>query len=154
LSAEADNTATWRQLPPLKWAYKFAGVKEAPGVRVLLESPQQKPLLVSGEYGRGRVLAFAGESTYLWQMHGKETQHKRFWRQLILWLVKREADDKSDVWVKLDQRRFQPGGRVQVTAGTRTALGDPIPNAALETVVVHPDGHREPLRLSAEKLQF
>lgn len=154
LGGEADNGAVWKQLPPLKYAYKFAGVKEAPGVRVLLETPGHQPLLVSGEYGRGRVLAFAGESTFLWQMHGKETQHKRFWRQLILWLVRRDADDKSDVWVKLDQRRFQPGGRVQITAGTRTALGDPIPDAILETTLVHPDGRREPLRLSAEKQQF
>jgi hypothetical protein len=151
LASDAQNVAVWQKLPPLAWANKFVGVKEGPGVGVLLETQGQQPLLVSGEYGRGRVLAFAGESTYLWPLHGFEKEHKRFWRQVILWLVRRDDLNRDDVWIKLDQRRFNPGSRVVVTAGARTAAGDPITDATLDTVVVHPGGRREPLRLALDK---
>jgi uncharacterized membrane protein len=151
LAPSAENAVVWRKLPPLGWANRFAGVKEAPGVGVLLETPDKQPLLVSGEFGRGRTLAFAGESTYLWQMHGFEKEHKRFWRQVILWLVRRDDLNRDEVWVRLDQRRFNPGSRVQVAAGARTAAGDPITDAVLETVLVRPGGQRETLKLSLDK---
>jgi uncharacterized membrane protein len=154
LASEAQNAAAWQKLPPLAWANKFAGVKQAPGVGVLLETADQKPLLVSGEFGRGRVLAFAGESTYLWPLHDFEKEHKRFWRQVILWLVRRDDLNRDDVWIKLDQRRFNPGSRVVVTAGARTASGDPITDATLDTHVVLPGGRREPLRLALDKDQW
>ena len=125
-----------------------ARVKQSPGVRVLLESPAKAPLLVSGEFGKGRVLAFAGESTFLWTMHGYEKEHKRFWRQAILWLVGRDDQDKDDVWIKLDQRRINPGGRVQISAGARTPGGDPILGATFETTLTHPDGKKEPVKLA------
>ena len=154
LASDPQNDDAWRKLPPLNWANKFAGVSDAPGVRVLLATPQGQPLLVSGEFGRGRVLAFAGESTYLWQMHGFEREHKRFWRQIVLWLVRRDDLEKDDVWVKLEQRRFYPGAKVSISAGARSSGGDPIPSAVLNTVLVGPDGSRTPLRLSADKQQF
>jgi uncharacterized membrane protein len=151
LAPDDANAAVWKKLPPLAWANRFAGVKEAAGVRVLLETSDGKPLLVSGEYGRGRVLAFAGESTYRWTMHGFEKEHKRFWRQVILWLVRREDLNKDDVWIKLDQRRFNPGGRVHVTAGARTSAGDPITSATFDTIITLPGGKQEPLRLALDK---
>jgi uncharacterized membrane protein len=150
LTGETDNATVWSRLPPLNWAYKFADIKPAPGVRVLLETPRQEPLLVSGEYGRGRTLAFAGESTYLWPLHGFGKEHNRFWRQVILWLVKQDDRNRDDVWIKLDQRRFNPGSRVHVEAGARTAAGDAITAARLEAAVVHPGGKREPLKLSRD----
>ncbi|HZN33488.1 MAG TPA: glutamine amidotransferase, partial [Pirellulaceae bacterium] len=148
LTGDADNAAAWSKLPPLAWANKFAGVKQVPGVRILLQSPQGQPLLVSGEFGAGRTLAFAGESTYLWRMHDFQKEHNRFWRQVILWLVKRDDLNRDEVWIRLDQRRFNPGSKVQIQAGARTASGDPIGDARLETFLVHPGGKREPLVLS------
>ncbi len=151
LASENENGAAWRKLPPLAWAHKFHGVKNSPGVRVLLEAETKEPLFVSGEFGRGRVLAFAGESTYLWTMHGQEREHKRFWRQVILWLVRRDDLDRDDVWIKLDQRRFNPGSRVKVTAGARTSAGDTIKDAKLDTTVTLPTGAKQPLKLTADK---
>ena len=154
LSAAADFPADWAKLPPLAWANKFKDVKQAPGTRVLLQGPRGQPLLVSGEYGQGRTLAFAGESTYLWRMHDHAREHNRFWRQIVLWLVKRDDLNRDEVWIKLDQRRFNPGSKVNIEAGARTATGDPIPEARLETVLVHPGGRKEPLTLAAAENRF
>lgn len=154
LASEAQNPLLWKKIPPLAWAHKFTGVKTGPGVRVLLESPGGDPLLVSGEFGRGRVLAFGGESTYRWPMHGFETEHKRFWRQIVLWLVRRDDLDRDDVWIKLDQRRFNPGSRVQITAGARSSTGDAITNAKLDTQLILPGGQKQAIRLSLDGEQY
>lgn len=151
LAPDAENTEVWSHLPPLNWANKFAGTKEGvQGLRVLLESPGGHPLLVSGEYGNGRTLAFAGESTYLWPLHGYEREHKRFWRQVVLWLVKRDDLNRDDVWIKLDQRRYGPGSKVVVEAGARTGAGDSIASARLDTVVTFPGGRQQKLELSKD----
>jgi len=109
LAPEAENAAAWKQLPPLTGANKFEAVKDAAGTAVIAEAEQGQPLLVVGEYSRGRVLALAGDSTWRWWMHGQAAAHKRFWRQVILWLVRREDLEQHEVWIKLAQRRFNPG---------------------------------------------
>src|SRR5439155_21922081 len=127
---------------------------QARGVPVLLETQQGDPLLVTGEYSGGRTLAFAGASTYLWPMHGFSREHNRFWRQIILWLVRQDDRNRDDVWIKLDQRRLNPGSRMTIRAGARTAAGDPLENARLETVLVYPGDRREPLTLSRDNSDF
>jgi uncharacterized membrane protein len=154
LTSDAENAAAWARLPKLAWANKFLAPKESPGVKVLLASPQGAPLLVSGEYGGGRTLAFAGESTFRWPLAGFAREHNRFWRQVILWLVRRDDRNRDDVWIKLDQRRLSPGSRLRVRAGARTAAGDALADARLETALVHPDGRREPLMLSHDEDEF
>lgn len=154
LAPEAQNAAIWGKLPPFAWANKFRDVKASPATRVLLESPRGEPLLVSGEFGDGRVLAFAAESTYRWPMHGFDKEHKRFWRQVILWLVRRDDFSRDDVWIKLEQRRFNPGARVAITAGARSSAGDAIPSTQLETHLILPDGSKQPLTLKSDKDQF
>jgi uncharacterized membrane protein len=154
LSGEADSAAIWSRLPPLAWANKFSGIEPAPGVRVHLQTPQGAPLLVSREYGAGRTLAFAGDSTYRWPLAGFGREHNRFWRQIILWLVKHDDTATDNVWVKLDQRRLNPGTKLAIRAGARTAAGDPLAGARLEAAVIHPGGRREPLSLNADKDEF
>ena len=76
-----------------------------------------RPLLVSQDHGLGRVLAFAGDSTWHWWMRGYETAHKRFWRQVVLWLAHKEQTGEGKVWVKVENRQVAPGDRVEFSAG-------------------------------------
>ncbi len=121
-------------------------VKQAAGTLVVAESEQGQPLIVTGEVG-GRVVALAFDSTWRWWMYGHEEEHKRFWRQVVLWLVHREDLNQDEVWVRLAQRRFYPGARVAFTAGTSTAAGQPIAGASLQAELTDPDGKRVPLQL-------
>ncbi|MCY2991186.1 MAG: glutamine amidotransferase [Planctomycetota bacterium] len=150
LAPEAENLAAWKQLPPLTGANKFAEVKDAAGAAVIAEAEAGQPLLVVGEYGRGRALAMAGDSTWRWWMHGQEAAHKRFWRQAILWLVRREDLEQNEVWIKLAQRRFHPGARVSFTAGAKSAAGDPITDAKLTARLLTPDEKSQELRPARE----
>ncbi|HEX5442384.1 MAG TPA: glutamine amidotransferase, partial [Pirellulales bacterium] len=145
LAPPAQNAAAWAQLPPLAGANKFAGLK--PTALVLAESQQRQPLLVAGEYGAGRVLAFAGDTTWRWWMHGHEAEHRRFWRQVILWLARKDESTEGRVWIKLEQRRYGPGARVEFTAGAQDPQGQPLADARLEAEVLLPDGKRSAVRM-------
>lgn len=120
LTATGENEEIWRDLKPLLGANRFVAPKVAPGVDVLLESPQEDPLLVVGEYGRGRVAAFAGDSTWQWWGQGRKDAHKRFWRQLTLWLLARDALEADQVWVRMETRRFRRDESATFTAGVRS----------------------------------
>lgn len=131
----AGQQSTWDELPPLSGANRLAGPRVAPGVNVLLESADGSPLMVIGEYGRGRVITFAGDSTWRWWRRGKDASHRRFWRQTVLWLLDR--GDESDLGLTLDlsQRRFESGDKVTWRA-SRTGAGD----AEIAFQIVAPDG--------------
>ena len=140
-----ENEALWAKLPPLDGANRFRGL--APGAVELAEAGRGKSLLAAHQYGDGRVMAFAGDTTWRWAMHGYETAHKRFWRQVILWLARKDQATEGNVWVKLDQRNFAPQQRVEFTAGAQSAAGEPVSDASFEARIVLPDGSRRPLSL-------
>jgi uncharacterized membrane protein len=145
LAPGAENLKMWDELPALDGANRLDRVKR--GATVLAETPDNHPLLIAREYGRGRVLAFGGDSTWHWTMSGYEAAHKRFWRQVVLWLARKDQSTSNTVWVNLDERRFSPGTRVEFTAGARNPQGEPIADATMEVEVVRPDGSKATPRL-------
>jgi hypothetical protein len=148
LAPEAENLEAWMRLPKLRGANKFFAVKDAAGTLVIAESARGDPLMVASEYGRGRVLAFAGDSTWRWWMQGFEEEHRRFWRQAILWLVRRENLEQDEVFVRLDQRRFNPGSRVSFSVGVQGANGEPITSATIRCRLVNPAGESRALNVA------
>ncbi len=154
LAAPEANQQVWRELKPLKGANRWAGVKQAPGVQVLAESPEGAPLLVAGQYAEGRVLAFAGDSTWQWWRQGRQDLHMRFWRQVILWLARRDDLARHDVWIELERRRFPSGSRVVFTAGIRTSSEDVIRDASVDATFTDATGQSHPVRLSRQGDHF
>ena len=102
---ESENEKTWENLKPLLSINRLGKPRVAPGVNILAASEKGEPILVTGEFGKGRVLAFAGDSTYQWWLHGDQQIHKQFWRQAVLWLLRRDAIDEGFL-MKLDRRRL------------------------------------------------
>ncbi len=123
-SAAGAQQAAWDELPPLVGANRLGPPRVAPGVSVLLETAESEPLLVIGEYGSGRVVSSALDSTWRWWRRGDDSAHRRFWRQLMLWAIGRDDDD-AEIRIELDRRRFVSGDVVgwQVT-GPTAAVGD------------------------------
>jgi hypothetical protein len=99
------------------------------------------------------VLAFASDSTWHWALAGHDALHKRFWRQLVLWLAKKDQSD-SEVWVELPQRRYRPASRVEFTAGVQAVEGQSAGEVAMEAEIGLPDGSRRPLRLARQQERF
>jgi uncharacterized membrane protein len=110
-----ENAKLWNQLPPMVGASRFSDVRVAPGIEVLLETNDGDPLLVVGEYGGGRVAAFAGDSTWRWWRKGKSLEHRRFWRQMMLWLLNRETDSSASIDITMSRRRVEIGQAIDFT---------------------------------------
>lgn len=138
-----ENRRLWESLPPLDGANRWSGLK--PGAIVLAEDASGHPILAIQFYGLGRVAAFAGDSTWRWCLHGYEQAHKKFWRQLILWLAKKEDTQQNPVWIRLVQRRVPLGERLQFEVGAGDPLGDPIPGVTWQINVVSPSQKKIPV---------
>jgi uncharacterized membrane protein len=148
LGSRDQNRAIWQRLPGLQGANLFRGLKAA--AKPLAVTPDGKPLLAAVEPGSGRVLAFAGDSTWLWAMAGFEKEHKQFWRQVILWLAKKEDTEKSGVWIKLAQRQYTPGRPIEFSVGAMSPQGELLPDATFEASAVLPDGNHRPVHLTRQ----
>jgi hypothetical protein len=86
----AEGGDPWRQLPPLLGVYLVSSLHE--GARVLVEDQQGNPLIVTGGYGRGKVVAALAHS--FWRLDlvssgvgGKPQTIRQFWRDAVRWLA-------------------------------------------------------------------
>lgn len=137
-----DNIEAWKRLPPLLFANKLR--KKNALVEVLARSTDDVPLLFSLETGRSRSLAFAGQSTWRWWENFRD-QHQRFWRQMILWLARKEFDSDQPVWVRVSPRNFNQGSKVKIDFGARDELGNPLADVDFEAKVIDPAGKETPI---------
>jgi uncharacterized membrane protein len=136
------NAAAWEKLPPLEGANRFYKLKLGASVLADADGREQNPLLVTQTYGKGRVIAIAGDSTWRWWMHGFQSAHKRFWRQIVLWLARKDQENQGNVWVRLDNTRYFPGNRVEFTAGAQSQQSEPITDAEFKVEIVKPGDKR------------
>jgi uncharacterized membrane protein len=111
------------------------------------------PILVARTSGAGRTMAFGGDTTWkAWRRSEEAVRaYERFWKQMILWLAKRE-DAAGNTFVIPDTRRVAAGNNnpVGFTVGVRGKGGVPVPDAKFEVKVVGPDG-RETLVQTAQE---
>ena len=133
-----ENKAQWASLKPMSGANKLDQLKDQ--ATVIAESQNGDALLVQSNYLGGRVLASAVDSTYRWWTFGRRDVHKRFWRQCVLWLARRDKLEASSVFVQLPQRRYMAGTKIQFLAGLTDEVGDPVPDAPLQATLRRPDG--------------
>jgi hypothetical protein len=144
LAEGAERGAIWQKLAPLEGANRFGAPK--PGAQVLGEAESGEPLLIVGEAG-GRVLAFGGDTTWHWWMEGFPDAHKRFWRQVILWLARKDELTDGRVWVKLPERRLRRGQRLEFTAGAQSPQGQAVADARYAAEATLADGTTQKINL-------
>ncbi len=142
LSGEGQEAFDWKALPLLDGANRLDRSRLRPNAQVVAESDNAKrwPLLVTGAWGEGRTLALAVDSTWRWQMEGFGDAHRRFWRQLVLWLGRKDETEGQAVWVRLDGRRYQRGSEVEFSLGAFGDQREPLTSATFDIKVEKPDG--------------
>ncbi|MEM9353547.1 MAG: hypothetical protein AAGA92_11085 [Planctomycetota bacterium] len=142
LEETVDSMRGWQELPPLDGANRFEPRTLKPNAQVIAvaEGGRKPPLIVTGAWGRGRTIAAAFDSTWRWQLGGHPELLSRFWRQMVLWLAQKDESADQRVWVKLDQRRYERGSRVEFSLGATGEDAEPVENAVFEVVVERPDG--------------
>ncbi|MBW3543229.1 MAG: glutamine amidotransferase [Planctomycetes bacterium] len=139
LAPPAENRERWLSLAPMEGANRLKPKNDA--VEVLAETGgvERIPLLFTHEPGRARVMAFAANSTWLWQLAGQDDAHQRFWQQMILYLVRKEQDTDAAVWARVEPRTFTPEQDVTIAMGARNDEGDPVTDARFEVQVLLPN---------------
>ena len=148
--SETSSSDDWSKLPLLDGANRLERNQIAPTGQIIAETADanRRPLLVTGAWGSGRTLAFAGDSTWRWPMEGFTDAHRRYWRQLVMWLARKDDTDGQAVWVRLDGRRYQRGGRVAFSFGAFDDKREPLTTAKFDVQVELPDGTSVSLRPS------
>ena len=133
------NRSLWQELAPMTGATKLKAKNDL--IEPWAKSPEGVPLLFATTVQRSRVAAFAGDTSFLWcTVSNKAEAHQRFWRQMIVWLARKEADTDQQVWVKVQPRNHAPGGVATLTFGARAADGSPLDDAEFQVKVTGPDG--------------
>jgi uncharacterized membrane protein len=147
----AENAERWKRLPPLDGMTRLGAPKA--GAVVYARSATGEPMLVGQQYGTGRVLAFAGDTTHRWIRNPEGLyNHNRFWKQLVRWLAKQE-EAEGNAWIKLDTRRLASGSQVGFTVGLRGKGGVEVENAHFEVKVIGPDGTETAVPTARDKTE-
>lgn len=124
----AESAALWELLPPLPGINNLPRPK--PGANLLASSTDRRPVMLSQEIGRGRAVAFAGE-TWVWSRADERTRaaHRRFWRQVIFWLAHKENAGENEVQLVLDRRSVRSGQKLDIVARALGPSKSVIPDA-------------------------
>ncbi|GAC1464722.1 MAG: glutamine amidotransferase [Isosphaeraceae bacterium] len=146
----AESARIWNALPPLPGINRLGQLKLNATVFGQTAGARPEPIMVGTEAGRGRVLAFAGE-TWVWARTSDEGRaaHQKFWRQVIFWLSHKEDKGENEVKLRLDSRRISIGQKLDFGVSARDSKGNVIPNVTYETRVEKydpgPDKFSEPV---------
>jgi uncharacterized membrane protein len=117
-STPEASAERWAALPALSTVNRVFEVK--PGASTLLlgegEGVENAVILAAQRFGRGRVVAFPVQDSWIWQMHGDipvdDMTHETFWRQLLRWLISSVPDQ---VTATVTRDRAGLGERVAIT---------------------------------------
>ncbi|MHC4983991.1 MAG: glutamine amidotransferase [Planctomycetota bacterium] len=148
-------SAAWSRLEKLPGASSLAGVKLGAEVLAATDRSQgARPLVVRQNYGKGRTLAIAFDTTWRWVLTPKDTAklQRRFWRQVALYL----AAPKGNVWIETDKSRYDlrelKAARrpVVITAGLEDSSGKPVTSVQPRVVLTTPDGDKSNIQMNVE----
>ncbi|MDA1138168.1 MAG: glutamine amidotransferase [Planctomycetota bacterium] len=137
-SDPAKNSATWNSMPRLA-GYSVAG-QPKPAASVLAVSESQYPLIVVQDSGKGRTAAILADTTYRWRMghpSEMEVRHKKFWRQVVLWLASRDKLGEKNLLLSLDKFQYRLGEETRIFAEVTDEKGNPVENAQVKVTVTH-----------------
>ncbi|HUW35169.1 MAG TPA: glutamine amidotransferase [Planctomycetota bacterium] len=155
----AQNAKVWEQLPMVEGGSAIYGPKA--GATVLAYHPYLKNqfgprvLMAAGQYGRGRVLASALDTTYRWRIAREaETDYfRRFWSLAVRWLAGSPQSKGVKRSLYLDRPVLEAGGCVRLMTNVRDKDFNPVADAAVTFTVKRPDGgESEHLSASARQI--
>lgn len=143
------NAARWKALPYLA-DYQETGAPK-PGATVLAEALPgvrlRHPLLVTQNYGRGRVALLATGGTWRWQMaqDARDPSHETFWQQLLRWLA---GSVEERVTLITSRQTYEGGEAVRFRAEVRDRNYLPSASAVVSVHVLGPGGVSDTLELA------
>ena len=142
---EQASLVRWKTMPALTTVNRIARAK--PGATALLVGQtdstgkgERQVVLAHQRYGRGKVLAFPVQDSWLWQMHATvavdDATHETFWRQMLRWLV----SNVPERVMMTAPDHVAPGEVVSLRAQVNNESFVAVNGAAVRANVIGPDG--------------
>jgi len=140
----ADNVAAWKALPNLEGVNLIAGAKSDATVlathpRLKTKSGKPMPVIVAGDYGKGRSIVFTTDT--LWRFgfvaaarpgdNGR--QYTKLWENTIRWLI--QDPDLRNLHVDSDAVEYVPGAQIKIAVRLLGRDYQPLPNGVVSLVV-------------------
>jgi uncharacterized membrane protein len=139
-----DNAAVWKVLPQLEGVNIIAGAK--PDATILAVHPKLRtkggkpmPVVVAGEYGKGRSLAVTTDTMWRWGFVAAARpgddgrQYTKFWDNAMRWLI--QDPDLRNLHIDSDAVEYAPAAPVRVTVRALGRDYQPLPNGQVSLVV-------------------
>jgi hypothetical protein len=149
-ATRAETQKIWEAMPPILGSNRFGDRKALASVLATSPAGDSEPLLMSLEVGKGRVIAYGGE-TWVWARKTEEGRlaFRKFWRQSIFYLAHKDDDSENQVKLTVEPRRVGVGEKFELVATARDSKSAPISDVAFECKVVRegPDQVTEPIPL-------
>ncbi len=142
------NAARWKALPYMA-DYQMTG-EPKPGATVLAEAIPgvrlRHPLLVTQNYGRGRVALLATGGTWRWQMaqDARDQSHETFWQQLLRWLA---GGVEERVTLMTTRQTYSGEEAAVIRAEVRDQNYLPAPGAVVSVHLLGPGGVSDTIEL-------
>ncbi len=139
LSFEVDRVANqqfWELLPP---PHRINTVTALPGAEVLVEAVVNdisQPMMVTRNYGAGRVLYLASDETWRWRYKAADTYHQRIWNQLAKYVMPRPFAS-SDEYLSVDTGSvsYDNGDSASIRIRLMGLDGKPATDATVDALV-------------------
>ncbi|MCW5801953.1 MAG: hypothetical protein KIT31_06160, partial [Deltaproteobacteria bacterium] len=139
-----DNLAVWKGLPQLDGVNLVARAR--PDATVLATHPKLRtrdgkamPVIVAGEYGKGRSLAVTTDTLWRWGFAAAARPgddgraYTKFWENAMRWLI--QDPDLRNLHVDSDAVEYIPGAPVRVAVRLLGRDYQPLPNGVVSLVV-------------------
>ncbi len=103
-----------------------------------------EPVLAGWTRGKGRVMTFAGDTTWQTWRRSREAVagYERFWRKLVYWLARQEKSD-GHLDLTLTARQLEVGGKLDFGLSFRSPGGADLKPTKLEGQVIGPSGMKK-----------
>ena len=157
LSSDARTNANlWEDLPGFQW--HAATLRARAGTTVLAVHNTRDdgfgriPLLVTKNYGTGKVLFMGTDAAWRWREGVEDKIHYRFWRQVVRWMAYQRKMNAGES-MRLFYTPDRPGVRSLTTlyANAMDAAGAPLLDATLTARVEAPSGRISRLEFLADQ---
>jgi uncharacterized membrane protein len=146
-----ESAERWAELPTLSTVNPVFEVK--PGASTLLtghgDGIENAVILAAQRFGRGRVVAFPVQDSWIWQMHADipldDMTHEVFWRQLLRWLINSVPDQ---VTAAVPKDRAGIGERLTITTEVVDSAYLEVNDAQATAYVTTPSGLEQALDMA------
>ncbi|MBP7948237.1 MAG: hypothetical protein KA004_01185 [Verrucomicrobiales bacterium] len=155
----AANQAVWKGLPGFYWYAPVVRARAGSEVLAVHEVARNQngriPLLVTRNFGNGKVLYMGTDAAWRWRKGVEDTYHYRFWGQVVRWMAhQRHLAQEEGLRFFFNPEAPKRGEKVRLSATVMDKLGIPISTGKVSVTLKAPGGVAETVDLAMENAEW